>query len=685
LLEVSWEALQRAGIAVRREDRLDGGVFVGLMAAEYADRMAAGPLNRIDPYYGTGGGHCFAAGRISYALGLRGPAVSIDTACSSSLVALHMAARSVRSRECRFALVGGANLLFSPQLLVSLCQSRALAPDGRCKPFTAAADGYGRGEGVAVAVLMRLDDAMQEGRPVLAVLRGTAVNHDGAASGLTVPSGPAQQEVIRAALHEAGIAPDEVSYIEAHGTGTSLGDPIEAAGLAAVFGPGRPETAGPVIVGSVKARLGHLEAAAGIAGLVKVVLMLQHEEILADLRETDGALNPLIPWATNRLEVPRRARPWTGAGRVAGISAFGLSGTNAHAVLQAAPPAPAEPVAPQPRPELLVLSARTIPALHALAAVVSTYLFRANGAQLSSACHTLRAGRAPMACRVAVTGSSTAELARKVSIAAAQAPPPPATPARSVVLSTASPVPDSLRGGVAAIASDLPVLAALAGPLDGDPGEWLVSAFEALGVTATARAGTGPSAPPAVAEFGGRRVTLVPDDAGRASEAFLEALAALFLAGADMRLGLLSAPGARFLADLPTYRFQRRRFWIDEVAGERHAPAASAGWAPHGPPAAARGSQEPAAADGAGDVEHFLRAELAAVLKLDDEPDLGLSFAEIGGDSFMAMLFLKGVQDRYPAVSLADEFAVDQPLSDLLGALARDIAAGAGTARGTGE
>ncbi|WCN83978.1 beta-ketoacyl synthase N-terminal-like domain-containing protein [Micromonospora sp. LH3U1] len=403
LLETSWEALERAGVAVRRGGRLDAGVYVGIMAAEYGQRLADGDPERLDPYFGTGSGHCFAAGRISYALGLRGPAVTMDTACSSSLVALHSAARALRGRECRYALVGGANLLFSPQLMVSLCQSRAVAPDGRSKPFLDGADGYGRGEGVATVVVMRLDDALAEDRPVLAVLRGTAVNHDGASSGLTVPNGPAQQEVILAALQDAGVAPAQVSYVEAHGTGTSLGDPIEAAALDGVFAPGRP-AGDPLRLGSVKARLGHLEAAAGMAGLIKVVLMLQHGRLVADVPPGEGPLNPFIPWSRQCLEVVREPRDWTGE-RFAGISAFGLSGTNAHVVLQSAP-APAEPDEPAGRPELLVLSARSEPALRALAASVSTRLYRADDRTVGSICHTVRAGRAPMAYRIAVTGAA---------------------------------------------------------------------------------------------------------------------------------------------------------------------------------------------------------------------------------------------------------------------------------------
>ena len=645
LLETSWEALERAGIPVRREDRLDVGVFIGIMTAEYTDRLAAGPIDRLDPYYGTGGGHCFAAGRISYTLGLRGPAFTVDTACSSSLVALHTAARSLRAKECRYAIVGGANLLFSPQLMVSLCQSRALAPDGRCKPFAASADGYGRGEGVAVVVLARLDDALEEGLPVLAVLSGSAVNHDGAASGLTVPSGPAQQEVIRAALRDAELAPADVSYVEAHGTGTSLGDPIEAAALDAVYGSARPE---PLLIGSVKARLGHLEAAAGMAGLIKVVLMLQHGAIPAGV-EAGTPMNPLIPWQDKRLAVPERTTPWTGPDRVAGVSAFGLSGTNAHALFKAAEPAPAAPDPSTARPELLVLSARTEPALHALAAAVSTHLFRADPASLSSLCHTLGAGRVPMPWRLAVVGDSTADLARKVSLAVdAIARPQRAAGPVEVVIGPGAETSADLARHVAVIAADLPSLEVR----ENDPVRWLTAALGQLGVAARVR--TDPAATELMTfVYGDEQIPAVSS-----TTVFLEALAALYRAGADLRLAPLRAPGARLLPDLPTYPFQRKRFWIEEPVGQAAAPQSTVDQ-----------TSKPSADASGEDVAAFLLGELASVLRADGDPDLQLTFAELGGDSFTAMLFAKSVEDRYGVDDLATGFAVDQPIADLLNAL----------------
>ncbi|MEO1155339.1 MAG: polyketide synthase, partial [Pseudomonadota bacterium] len=264
LLETAWEAMERAGIPIRRGDRLPVGVFVGIMASEYGQRRTGqADKTEIDPYFGTGGGHCFAAGRVSYAMGFSGPAISVDTACSSSLVALHLAAQSLRQKECRYAIVGGTNLMFSGDLMISLCQSGALAPDGRCKTFTKDADGYGRGEGIGALALMRLSDAEADGHPILAVLRGTATNHDGASSGLTVPNGAAQRDVIKAALADGRIDPTEIGMVEAHGTGTELGDPIEANALDAVLGTGAGQRSAKLCVGNVKTRIGHLEAASG--------------------------------------------------------------------------------------------------------------------------------------------------------------------------------------------------------------------------------------------------------------------------------------------------------------------------------------------------------------------------------------------------------------------------------------
>ena len=274
-LEVCWEALEHAGQPPDRLDRSATGVYVGVCGSDYA-YMQLDTRDRalLDAHFASGIAHSVASGRLSYLLGLQGPSLTIDTACSSSLVAVHLACQALRTGDCRMALAGGVNLILSPDLYVALSHSRMLSPDGRCRTFDAAADGFARGEGSAVVVLKRLSDAEADGDRVLAVIRGSAVNQDGASSGLTAPSGPAQEAVIREALARAAIAPRLVSYIEAHGTGTQLGDPLELRALGAVFAEDRPADR-PLLVGSVKTNVGHLEAAAGVTGLIKIVLALQ--------------------------------------------------------------------------------------------------------------------------------------------------------------------------------------------------------------------------------------------------------------------------------------------------------------------------------------------------------------------------------------------------------------------------
>ncbi|MDJ0597117.1 MAG: polyketide synthase, partial [Pleurocapsa sp. MO_226.B13] len=278
LLEVSWEALENAGLA---SDRLTGsstGVFIGICSNDYSQRLLNRDPAEIDAYIGTGNCHSVASGRLSYFLGLNGPSLAVDTACSSSLVAVHLAIASLRNRECNLALAGGVNQLLAPEVTINFSKARMLSRDGRCKTFDASADGYIRAEGCGVIVLKRLSEALKDGDRILAQIRGSAIDHDGRSSGLTVPNGPSQQAVIRQALKNAGVRPEEVSYIEAHGTGTSLGDPIEVGALGGVFAKNRSPEAS-LAIGSVKTNIGHLEGAAGIAGLIKVVLALQHKII----------------------------------------------------------------------------------------------------------------------------------------------------------------------------------------------------------------------------------------------------------------------------------------------------------------------------------------------------------------------------------------------------------------------
>ncbi|GAA3453675.1 type I polyketide synthase [Dactylosporangium matsuzakiense] len=368
LLEVAWETLEDAGIVPGSLAGTRTGVFVGISASDYGRLLAAGP-GRLGPYTGTGQALSIAANRISYALDLKGPSVAVDTACSSSLVALHLACRALRHGEADTALAGGVNLVLSGDGTAVFETAGMMAADGRCKTFDAAADGYVRAEGCGLVLLKPLSAARRDGDRVLAVVRGSAVNQDGRSNGLTAPHGGAQEDVLREALRDAGLQPADVGYVEAHGTGTPLGDPIEAAALAAVLGAGRP--AGErFAVGSVKTNIGHAEAAAGIAGVLKVVQMLRHGRIPAHLHLRER--NPRIP-ADAPFEIPVTGREWTArrGPLTAGVSSFGFGGTNAHVLLQAPPPAEGAPAAAAggPRPaHLLTVSARTPAALAALAA-----------------------------------------------------------------------------------------------------------------------------------------------------------------------------------------------------------------------------------------------------------------------------------------------------------------------------
>jgi len=344
LLEVSWEALEHAN---QQREQLFGsstGVFVGISTSDYASiRAALRDRKAIDAYYMSGATLSVAAGRLSYLLGVTGPCMSIDTACSSSLVSIHLACQSLRNRESRLALAAGVGLILSPEPSINFSKAGMLARDGRCKTFDAAADGYVRGEGCGVVVLKRLSDALADGDRVLAIIRGSAINQDGSSGGLTVPSGPSQEAVIRMALAGAGLEPLQISYVEAHGTGTPLGDPIEINALAAALCKERAWDH-PLIVGSVKTNIGHLEAASGIAGVIKVVLSLLHREIPAHLHFRTP--NPHIDWKNMPIDVATQGRPWLPAEgrRIAGVSAFSFSGTNAHIVLEEAPEMEGRPV-----------------------------------------------------------------------------------------------------------------------------------------------------------------------------------------------------------------------------------------------------------------------------------------------------------------------------------------------------
>ncbi|MFB4295804.1 type I polyketide synthase [Actinomadura sp. NTSP31] len=357
LLEVSWEALEHAGLAAEALCGTDTGVFVGISSNEHAHALfAPSSAEAPEPHALTGSAMSVAANRLSYSLDLRGPSMAVDTACSSSLVAVHLAVRSLRSGECETAICGGVNVLLSGTITAAFDRAGAMAADGRSKAFSADADGYVRGEGCGVVVLKRLESALRDGDRVLAVIRGSAVGQDGRSNGLMAPRPEAQAEVIRRACRDAGVAPGDVDFVEAHGTGTLLGDPIEARALGEALGAGRPAER-PLYVGSVKTNIGHLEAAAGIAGLIKTVLALWHRRLPRNLHF--GRPNPHIPFARLGIEVVSRDMPWPRpeGRRMAGISSFGFGGTNAHVVVESASPAPVSGVDREGAPVRLLLGA----------------------------------------------------------------------------------------------------------------------------------------------------------------------------------------------------------------------------------------------------------------------------------------------------------------------------------------
>jgi len=424
LLEIMWEALEHAHLLPSQLDNSPTGVFVGLSSVDHALRSIQkydAQEKEWNAYTNIGGSFSAIAGRLSYVLGLTGPSFITDTACSSSLVTVHLACQSLRQKECDLALAGGVNLLMHPYPFIGFSQAQMLAPDGRCKAFDAAANGYVRGEGCGMVVLKRLSDAERDGDTIWAVIRGSAVNQDGPSGGLTVPSGPAQQRVIQAALSNAQVTPNEVGYIEAHGTGTSLGDPIEINALNAVFGHNRSQ---PLVVGTIKTNIGHTEAAAGIAGLIKTVLALHHREIPLNLHFDRP--NPHIAWDQMPIRVPTESMVWNER-LVAGVSSFGFTGTNAHVVLAAAPPRPV----PAPknnendvdRPwHILTLSGKRESALEDFARQYVDYLGTAQ-ASVADICYTATTKRSHFQHRLAVVGKDSAEIQQKLTSISGEASP----------------------------------------------------------------------------------------------------------------------------------------------------------------------------------------------------------------------------------------------------------------------
>ncbi|GAB2639998.1 type I polyketide synthase [Nocardia goodfellowii] len=405
LLETSWEALERGGIDPLSLAGTETGVYFGVGALEYGGGIASDRMG-LTGHLATGAATAVASGRVAYSLGLSGPAITVDTACSSSLVAIHLAAQALRTGDCTLALAGGATVLSSPSSFIGLAELGALAEDGRCKPFSAAANGFGIGEGVGVLVLERLSQARRHDHPVLALLRGSATGQDGASSGLSVPSGPAQERVIRKALADAGLTPADIDVVEAHGTGTTVGDPIEAAALIATYGRARP-AARPLLLGSVKSNIGHAQAAAGVAGVIKMIEAIRRGTVPPTLHADQ--LTTAVDWSTGAVRVVAEPTAWPSESpiRRAGVSAFGISGTNAHVILEQAPAGSAAPV--RRRPPVVVpleLSAKTAEGLAEQASRLLTVLDH----EPVDVAWSLATGRARLACRAVVVGAESHEL-----------------------------------------------------------------------------------------------------------------------------------------------------------------------------------------------------------------------------------------------------------------------------------
>jgi acyl transferase domain-containing protein/acyl carrier protein len=407
MLETVWEALERAGYSPAALRGSRTGVFAGVGANEYAHLLSSESVDKIEPYFITGNALNAISGRVAFALGLEGPAVAVDTACSSALVAVHQACQALHSADCDLALAGGVNVLLSPVTVIAASRARMLSPVGRCKTFDASADGYVRSEGCGILVLKRLSDAVRDGDRVCAVISSSAVNQDGASSGLTVPNGGAQQRLIEAALARAGLTGGDVDYLEAHGTGTPLGDPIEVAAAAAAYGVSR-DADRPLLMGSVKSNIGHTESASGAAGLIKAVLSLQHEMLPQSLHFATPS--PHIPWDSLPVRVVDEAIPWQANGRPrrAGVSSFGFTGTNAHVLIEEAPPQPARPESDtheQPF-HVLALSARSPEALVALAQRYNAWLGAHPEVGLADVCRTVGTGRSHFEHRAALVVDS---------------------------------------------------------------------------------------------------------------------------------------------------------------------------------------------------------------------------------------------------------------------------------------
>lgn len=722
LLEVCWEALENTGQPLDSLQDSRTGVFVGLSGLDYA-LISQGASGAPNGYAVTGVANAVAAGRIAYVFGLNGPATTLDTACSSSASAIHLACQSLRLRECDQAIAGGVNLILTPSVNQTVASLQALAKDGRCKAFSADADGFGRGEGCVMIVLKRLSDALADGSPILGVLRASAWNQDGRSGGLTAPNGAAQETVIRAALARAGLTPDEVSYLEAHGTGTALGDPIEILALAGVF-RGRAEGLGPLTIGSLKSNVGHLEAAAGVASVLKVLLALKHERIPASLHcETP---TPRVDWAELPLRVGAAPTPWRRGERprVAGVSAYGLSGTNVH-LLVGEPPAAETSEPPAGAATLLTLSAKSSTALRRLAERMAERLERNPDVDLRRLAASANLCRAAWGHRLALVMQDAASAARELRTFAAGAGGQgirsgfavKGRPPRVVATCSGEARPADLHvqllgdqpAYARAWAQWLEAVAAAGGDASADAGPAaqvgrdiaLAALWRSWGIRPASAHGEGPGAISAAAISGAidlaaaARLALqgeagaaprpakdgsidreLPLEAG-SWDALQAQLADLFVAGAEVDWTAFHRDVAADPSLLPNYPFQHARFW-PAAAVERRAKASAQDVAPATDPEDVlyRVAWRPAEASGGeaipapAELVSRLMPRLPALGDGQDWSDSGPFQARL--NRFAVDCILAAFADLNPKLKAGDVL----PEGDLAGALGADPSQG---------